>query len=90
MLEKVCGVLDVECFQHKQEVKFFREIAFRPTEYPLRVLFHTVRPSYIPSLENKALWKTFNCLKYKITGLDLYPEDDEHIRSGTMDSIRMV
>ena len=38
------------------------------------VLHHSVAPPFIPDTDDKALWKTFNTLKYKITGLDLRPD----------------
>ena len=54
----------------------YREFAFTPIERQI-CLFHSVRPSYIPSHEDRALWRTFNTIKFKITGLDFLPDSDD-------------
>ena len=83
-LESVCGVLDIEAFQHGQ-ILFYREIAYAPVKpvdnFTGNVLQHSVNPPFIPSRRNRELWKTFNRLKHKITGLDLIPQSDESVVS---------
>ena len=80
-LEQICGVLDIKAFQHKQTL-FYREFAYSPislvdpNENCSEFFHHSVKPPFIPSLMDRELWKTFNTLKYKITGLDLIPRAD--------------
>lgn len=83
-LSRVCGVLDVEAFAHKQLV-LYREIGYSPlivcencdeqaSNYVLGV---HVYPSFHPPYSDTPLWKTFNTIKYKITGLNFLPDRNE-------------
>jgi hypothetical protein len=75
MLECVCAVLDFECFQHKS-LLFYREIGFAPIGDTKLINLH-VKPGPVPPYTDRAVWKTFNTLKFKVHGLDLYPDDSE-------------
>ena len=83
-LTRVCGVLDLETFAHKQLV-LYREIGYSPlivcencdeqaNNYVLGV---HVYPSFHPPYSDTSLWKTFNTIKFKITGLSLLPDRNE-------------
>ncbi len=90
MLKRVCAVLDIECFQHKDLI-IYREVGFAPVykecefcvklergcDYGFKVLGLQVVPPFTPPAHDKALWKTFNTIKYRITGLNFYPDEDK-------------
>lgn len=81
MLKNVCALLDIEAFQHRR-LLFYREFAWAPIDDGAMlfnqddILSHNVTPKFIPSREDRDVWRTFNTLKYKIHGLDLCPDDD--------------
>lgn len=87
MLDQLCGVLDIEAFQHKK-LLIYREFALAPLIFPpftnqlyvgQDVLSHSVLPGFLPSPEERDVWFTFRTLKYKIHGLDLYPDESEDL-----------
>jgi len=75
MLRQVCAVLDFECFHHKT-LLFYREIGFAPIHDDKVINLH-ITPSFLPPCNDRALWRTFNTLKFFVHGLDLYPDQNE-------------
>lgn len=76
MLERVCAVLDFECFQHKT-LLYYREIAFAPIDVlpPGKLINLHVTPDHPPlQYGDRALWKTFNTLKFHVHGMDIHPD----------------
>lgn len=95
-MEKVCAVLDIEAFQHKK-LLFYRELAFAPIEersftsvnfldHP--VFHYSVNPKFIPPAQDRELWRTFSFIKYKTSGLDLFP--DSEAESIPQDSVQWI
>lgn len=88
MLDKVCGILDVEAFQHKK-LLIYREFAFAPFDgnelsdeklfLGPDILHHNVSPNQIPPPEARDIWYTIRTLKYKIHGLDLFPDEPSEL-----------
>lgn len=88
MLDKVCGILDIEAFQHKK-LLIYREFAFAPLNGSVLsneklflahdVLSHSVTPNEIPPPEARDVWYTIRTLKYKIHGLDLFPDEPSEL-----------
>ena len=87
MLRRVCAILDLECFQHKQ-LLFYREVGFIPISDFCTHCFETspragedifstaIYPPFVPSQRDSALWRTFRTLTYRVHGLGFVPDSN--------------